>query len=161
MADVQLTRREIAGGLPPVCLQCGGTAATEVSRKLHDAHLPSPILPEDPVGCVLFPISLLMMLGVKAARNDVIVTMPLCRRHAKSWFNWSAPELKSVDGEYVTLSGVSEEFIAALAERRRATDSGAKANGESSDQIIKVRCQRCQALNDESARFCNQCGAEL
>jgi hypothetical protein len=26
---------------------------------------------------------------------------------------------------------------------------------------VKVRCRRCQALNDESARFCNQCGTAL
>jgi hypothetical protein len=26
---------------------------------------------------------------------------------------------------------------------------------------VKVRCRRCHALNDESARFCNQCGAAL
>ena len=27
--------------------------------------------------------------------------------------------------------------------------------------IVKVRCRRCQALNDESAKFCNQCAASL
>jgi ribosomal protein L40E len=26
---------------------------------------------------------------------------------------------------------------------------------------IKVRCRRCQALNDEAAKFCNQCGAAI
>ncbi|MBW7939670.1 MAG: zinc ribbon domain-containing protein [Candidatus Omnitrophica bacterium] len=26
---------------------------------------------------------------------------------------------------------------------------------------IKVRCRACQALNDEDARFCDQCGKEL
>jgi hypothetical protein len=26
---------------------------------------------------------------------------------------------------------------------------------------IKVRCQKCQGLNDEAAKFCNQCGAAL
>jgi hypothetical protein len=26
---------------------------------------------------------------------------------------------------------------------------------------IKVRCRRCQALNDETARYCNQCASQL
>ena len=28
-------------------------------------------------------------------------------------------------------------------------------------EVVKVRCRKCRALNDEPARFCNQCGAEL
>ena len=28
-------------------------------------------------------------------------------------------------------------------------------------EVIKVRCRQCQALNDEVARFCNQCGRTL
>jgi hypothetical protein len=28
-------------------------------------------------------------------------------------------------------------------------------------QQIKIRCQNCQALNDEHAKFCNQCGAAV
>jgi hypothetical protein len=26
---------------------------------------------------------------------------------------------------------------------------------------VKVRCQKCQGLNDETAKFCNQCGASI
>ena len=26
---------------------------------------------------------------------------------------------------------------------------------------VKVRCQKCQLLNDESAKFCNQCGSPI
>jgi hypothetical protein len=26
---------------------------------------------------------------------------------------------------------------------------------------VKVRCQKCQGLNYESAKFCNQCGAAI
>lgn len=32
---------------------------------------------------------------------------------------------------------------------------------DSSDPKIKVRCRNCQALNDESAKFCGQCGAAI
>ena len=27
--------------------------------------------------------------------------------------------------------------------------------------VIKVRCQKCQSLNDETAKFCNQCGGAV
>jgi hypothetical protein len=26
---------------------------------------------------------------------------------------------------------------------------------------VKIRCQKCRALNDEAAKFCNQCGGPL
>lgn len=32
---------------------------------------------------------------------------------------------------------------------------------ESPPPVVKVRCRRCQALNEEAARFCNQCAASL
>ena len=28
-------------------------------------------------------------------------------------------------------------------------------------ESIKVRCRKCRALNDEDARFCDQCGGPL
>jgi RNA polymerase subunit RPABC4/transcription elongation factor Spt4 len=31
----------------------------------------------------------------------------------------------------------------------------------SSEPQVKIRCQKCQALNEESAKFCNQCGANI
>lgn len=30
-----------------------------------------------------------------------------------------------------------------------------------SEPVVKVRCPACKALNDEHAKFCNQCGAAL
>jgi hypothetical protein len=32
---------------------------------------------------------------------------------------------------------------------------------DESKQVVKVRCRACQALNDEQAKFCDQCGAAL
>ena len=29
------------------------------------------------------------------------------------------------------------------------------------EQQIKVRCRNCKALNDENAKFCDQCGESL
>lgn len=34
-------------------------------------------------------------------------------------------------------------------------------DGEPAAQTIKVRCRGCQALNDEDAKFCKQCGGVL
>jgi hypothetical protein len=28
-------------------------------------------------------------------------------------------------------------------------------------EVVKIRCRACHALNDEAARFCNQCGEPL
>jgi hypothetical protein len=35
------------------------------------------------------------------------------------------------------------------------------APGEPGAEVIRVRCPKCRALNDEHARFCNQCAATL
>jgi len=35
-----------------------------------------------------------------------------------------------------------------------------KGNGPQQPQV-KVRCQKCQELNDEQSKFCNQCGAAI
>jgi RNA polymerase subunit RPABC4/transcription elongation factor Spt4 len=32
---------------------------------------------------------------------------------------------------------------------------------DSPEPQIKARCQKCQTLNDETAKFCNQCGAAI
>ncbi len=31
----------------------------------------------------------------------------------------------------------------------------------SGPDVVKVRCRNCQSLNDEDARFCDQCGKEI
>ncbi len=32
---------------------------------------------------------------------------------------------------------------------------------EPAEPVVKVRCSKCKALNDERAKFCNQCGAAV
>jgi RNA polymerase subunit RPABC4/transcription elongation factor Spt4 len=32
---------------------------------------------------------------------------------------------------------------------------------DSPEPQVKVRCQKCHALNDETAKFCNQCGSAI
>jgi hypothetical protein len=45
----------------------------------------------------------------------------------------------------------------AIAELQRDGDD----NDDDDEPEIKVRCRACKALNDENARFCDQCGAEM
>lgn len=44
-------------------------------------------------------------------------------------------------------------------------ETGIKLEGKSSssppETIIKVRCRKCDALNEDNAKFCDQCGAEI
>ena len=47
----------------------------------------------------------------------------------------------------------------ALSEIPRGKDS--RDGDMSAVQVVKVRCHGCQALNDEAAKFCNQCGVAL
>jgi len=35
------------------------------------------------------------------------------------------------------------------------------ASGPAAEPAVKVRCPGCRALNDETAKFCDQCGASL
>ena len=52
---------------------------------------------------------------------------------------------------------------AATGVRKGLHDSefGLAQSEESAEPQVKIRCQRCRALNDEPAKFCNQCGTAL
>lgn len=45
----------------------------------------------------------------------------------------------------------------ALSQSQRA----AKVIGVQSEEVVKVRCSSCRTLNDESAKFCDECGSKL
>lgn len=38
---------------------------------------------------------------------------------------------------------------------------GNQQAAERGEPQVKIRCQKCQALNDDGAHFCNQCGAPI
>jgi hypothetical protein len=42
-----------------------------------------------------------------------------------------------------------------------AVDRVTDALGGQDRTVVKVRCPKCRALNDETAKFCNNCGAAL
>ena len=33
--------------------------------------------------------------------------------------------------------------------------------GGKSEEVVKVRCRKCKTLNDENAKFCDECGEAL
>jgi hypothetical protein len=47
----------------------------------------------------------------------------------------------------------------ALSEVPRVKDL--RGRDDSGKEVVKVRCQGCHALNDELAKFCNQCGKSI
>jgi len=54
--------------------------------------------------------------------------------------------------------GSALEEIPAAQKAMEALDSKGAATTKAA---IKVRCPTCRALNDETAKFCNQCGKEI
>jgi hypothetical protein len=76
--------------------------------------------------------------------------------------------IRAVLGMFMIIGGGVLGGIAAKQGRNAGGESGPSNDGTwrfGSDQElagpIKIRCQKCRALNDEAAKFCDQCGAEL
>jgi hypothetical protein len=82
------------------------------------------------------------------------VRTPLCQKHARGWFTWSTLEAKSIEEERIVLGGVSAEFAQAWHSR----PSPEQPRG---GELVKVRCRCCRALNEETAKFCSQCGEAM
>jgi hypothetical protein len=53
------------------------------------------------------------------------------------------------------------DLASAVAEGFRSGDPNADESVETPGASVKVRCRKCRALNDEAAKFCNQCGGEI
>jgi hypothetical protein len=65
---------------------------------------------------------------------------------AKDTFNYMAGETKDS----------VRELAAAAAEGWRSSEAD-----DEEPEKVKVRCMKCRALNDDAAKFCNQCGAQI
>jgi hypothetical protein len=161
MAEVQLSLLEAEGEgrLPPVCMECGAPATTVCATPFTTVEgglpPPPPPPPENPIGCllgmILLPMGIAHMFSKPKSRK-VSVRVPLCDRHSSGWPKRASVQVRSISEETIVLSGVSEQFVSALRQRR--------ATGVTQPQV-KVRCRQCQTLNEETARFCNQCGATM
>ena len=71
------------------------------------------------------------------------------------------PERARQDLEpYARVSGQLSD--AAFSEMHTVREAlGGIGGREPAEPTVKVRCRSCQALNDEHAKFCNQCGAAV
>jgi len=156
MAEVQLTRTDAEGGcLPRICMQCGALATDEVQKEYTTDEVALHPPPPEPMGCfVLWPILALLKLISWSAAKTMTVRTPLCRKHAHGWFTRSNLKAKAITDNSIVLTGVCDQFAQAW-EKQRETDRPRERN------VVKVRCRNCQSLNDEVAKFCNQCGAVL
>lgn len=159
MAEVRLSRNDAEQGdrLPPICMQCGAPATSVVAKKYSTDQVD--LLPPEPEldGCLLFPlwavIAFLKLISWSSAKT-ITVRTPLCDKHAHGWFTRLTLTASSITDESIVLAGVSDQFAQAWGQQRKADRPGGR-------YVVKVRCRSCQALNDESAKFCAQCGAVI
>lgn len=76
--------------------------------------------------------------------------------------------LRAVFGMFLMIGGGALSGIAAKQGGTGGNESGLSNDGTwsfGSDRDlagpIKIRCPKCRSLNDEAAKFCDQCGADL
>lgn len=70
------------------------------------------------------------------------------------------PEKAATDLEpWAKMSGKLTDT--AFSEMETVRQTLANVAGGPAREVVKVRCRQCQALNDESDRFCGQCGAAM
>jgi hypothetical protein len=101
------------------------------------------------VGGMLLMIAggLLMRFGAQGAAGSGLLLDPeKAREDLKPWAKMSGGLTADAMGE-VPLVRKLEDHL------ERGT--------QPAEPHVKVRCRNCQALNDESAKFCNQCAAAL
>jgi hypothetical protein len=98
----------------------------------------------------------LMMIGallrgvgaMGAAGSGVVLDPEQARRDLEPWNRARGGMIQDTLSEIGVVNQVAEHL-----EREDHT--------EEPREVVKVRCRACQALNDEQAKFCNQCGAPL
>jgi len=56
--------------------------------------------------------------------------------------------------------GITSDMLSEVEPVQRVVEHITNDKGETKP-VVKVRCLKCHALNDETAKFCNQCGAPL
>jgi hypothetical protein len=56
--------------------------------------------------------------------------------------------------------GVTSDMLSEVEPVQQVVEHIINEKGETKP-VVKVRCPKCRALNDETAKFCNQCGAPL
>lgn len=57
--------------------------------------------------------------------------------------------------------GMTNDVLSDVGLANAAEKALNRIGGDETKDVVKVRCRSCQALNDEQAKFCDQCGAAL
>ena len=155
MAEVELSREDAQSGeLPAICMKCGEPATTVIDKNYTTDQVHA-VPPPDALGClILGPILGLLKLFSWSNAKTMTVRTPLCEKHSKGWLTAANFTAKTITDDQITLTGVGDQFAQAWNKQRRL-------NRSKGTEVVKIRCRNCQALNDESSKFCNQCGAEL
>ena len=80
------------------------------------------------------------------AGSGVILDPEQARRDVEPWSRMAGGVINDTLSEVEPVQKIADKL---------------SGESESSNQVIKVRCRSCDALNDEDARYCDQCGAEI
>jgi hypothetical protein len=99
------------------------------------------------IGMVLLVVGgLVMRLGAAGAAGSGLLLDPeKARKDVEPWTRMAGG---------MTSDMLSEVDVV----QKVATGLAGKADQRAS---VKIRCRQCKALNDEAAKYCDQCGAEL
>ncbi len=101
-------------------------------------------------GIILLMIGgVVMRIGAQGAFGAGMLLDP--ERAGRELEPWARMSGRLNDAAFSEMSTVRETIGDALGGRREPEPA----------PEIKIRCRSCQALNDEQARFCDQCGAAL
>ncbi|MFW9881873.1 MAG: hypothetical protein ACFFG0_53090, partial [Candidatus Thorarchaeota archaeon] len=65
------------------------------------------------------------------------------------------------DDDYERYDRIIQENSKVRASRSNRTAKITPREGINGEPIVKIRCQLCGALNDEDAKFCDQCSQPL
>jgi hypothetical protein len=99
---------------------------------------------------LVFAGSIVMGIGRRGAAGSGLILDPdKAREDLKPWSKMAGGMLDDTLSEVKPVQKVVEH----LTEEHAAPHEP--------PQAIKVRCRECHSLNDEDARFCDQCGGQL
>ncbi len=93
-------------------------------------------------------ISDMMEVGSAGLRGSGIILDPQgAREDLKPW-NHAA-------------GGMLDDTLSASPMVNRARENLGDSSGSKDESMLRFRCHKCGALNDEDAKFCDECGVSL
>lgn len=120
---------------------------TGVFNIFFDIHFPIPLLIMP-----LFAICLFYIMYLKASNAATIIKM--AKPLAEAMVDVQNEVIGRVDGNKIG------QKIGEVIEGIQTPNNSNTSNTENS-QVVKIRCTACSHLNDETDKFCSNCGAQL